>query len=312
MKKLLKTLLFLPIFALSACGGNNGSVTSVDDSSSAGASSNSLVESSTSEEKQYPRSVLESKWGLEAAIASYEALGLAIPYLPCDSFEFEVGVDDYGDPDIWFYCYFQTDELAEKAFNDYLLICAERGFSGEAGENTYIDYETFTIYTYPVAVVDRVILEDHGIELQFLPSTWNGKPCLGIYGITYLYIPEDVYPQKAVDQLLGDDAKDVPKVEGKGYLYDFMFIKDGDTTALEITVVGPSYDVEEYYFNELLKTEDYAMCQCNDNDDDYFEIVDKYPGYELGMYYYCMSNTKIIIFEFDLYNNVFIIDIFAR
>lgn len=290
MKKIFKLLLLLPALLATGC--------------------NETTTSSSEDEVLYPRSVLESKWGLEAAIASYEALGVAIPYIDCVSFDYKQGVDDYGDKDIWFYCYYETDEDAEKAYNEYLEICRNRGYSGQAGENTYFDYDSLTVYTYPVAIVDRVIGEHQGVELQFLPSVWNSKPCLGIYGMSYLYIDENVYPQLAVDTLFGKET-DVPKVEGEGLTYDFQFsIVEDIGQALEIIVYGASYDVEEKYFNDLMKTENYGIYQCSDIDDDYMEDALEYPGYEMGMYYYAYSEDKVVIFEYDIYNSVFVIDMF--
>ncbi|MCQ2776266.1 MAG: hypothetical protein MJ217_00875 [Bacilli bacterium] len=340
MKKFIKTLLLgISIASLVGCANNNkssiisenssviessvepissDSVSQISESSPINNSSSSISSSESSsssirDEDIYPKSVLESPWGRETAIDTYKVLGIALPYIECDSYEYVIGVDDFGDPDIWFYCMYELDEDANQAYKDYLVICQNKGFSGESTVKRYIDYETLTIYEYESCICDRVILEHHGIELQFLVSMHNGKPCLGIYGITYLYEDPHVYPQIAVEEFAGIFAADVPVISGEGYQYDFMFYKfDDGTDGLEIVVSFAYYDIEEWYFNSLLSSSKFAIGQCDEADEDYFEIMDTYPGYQIGFYYIAYSRNLTIIFEYDIYNGAFVIDLFLK
>lgn len=297
--KLLKSLLLIPALLVGACN------------SAANSSSESKEITSSSEEKLYPNSVLTSKWGLEAAKASYDVLGVAIPYIEQVSFEYVVGVDAYGDPDIWFYCYYNTDEEVDQAYIDYLDICASKGYSGKETTYSNFDPDTFTIIQFNYCVVDRVIGENQGVEIQFVPSTWNGKPCLGIYGFSYLYIEEHIYPQLAVDRFFKDPS-DVPAIKGD-YTYYFSFFLDSmNNKGLEIQVLGCSYDLEKYYFDELNKTGNFVIIQYSDEDEEYDEVITSYDEYMYGFYYYAISNNKIIIFYYDISHQALVIDMYAR
>ena len=264
--------------------------------------------------QKYPDSVLNSGWGKEAAIASYEALGVAVPYIQNDGFEYETGVDAYGDPTIAFYVFYNTDEAANNAFDEYIGICEYYGYSGEVSTKTYIDYDTYTIYQYESCIVDRVIQEHHGIELEFLVSTYKEKPCLGIFGFTYLYIDENEYPLLALEELYGKDASMFPVIDEKGAKYSFQFFIDQEsqTEALEVVVSNVSYDIEEWYFEQILSIQGAIIYQCNDYDESY-QAVTEYPGYNAdGTYYYCLVGGYTVIFEFDLYNYyAFVIEFFT-
>lgn len=314
--KLIKSLLLIPALLVGACGSssNNSVESSIEsslDSSVSGGESLSIPEESSSQEKAYPNSVLTSPWGLEAAKASYDVLGVAIPYIEQASFKYEVGVDKFGDPDIWFYCYYETDEKAEQAYQDYLNICAAKGYSGNESTYTYVDYETLTYYQFNYCVVDRVIGPNQGVELQFLPSTWDGKPCLGIYGMSYLYIEETIYPQLAVERFYKDPS-DVPVISGDYTYYFTFFVDDNDTKGLEIHVIGCDYDLEKYYFNELIKNNKFVIFQYSDDDEDYEEVLTKYEDYMYGYYYFAVSNEKYIIFYYDISNSMLVIDMYSR
>lgn len=307
--KLFKSILLLPALLACACNGASGEI------NSSSSDDTSILEGNTSssQEKLYPNSVLTSEWGLEAAKASYDVLGVAIPYIAQDSFIYEIGEDAYGDPDIWFYCFYETDDLAYQAYQDYLGICALKGYSGE--ETTYhsIDYETLTIIEFQYCVVDRVIGEHNGVELQFVTSTKNGKPCLGIYGMTYLYIDENTYPQLAIDTFFKNPS-DVPQITLEDdYSYYFSFIiDDWGNKILEVQILNCYYTVEKEFFDLLLATGHYAIVQYTDDDEDYEEVLTEYEEYMYGFYYYAISNDKIIIFEYDISHAALIIDMYQR
>ena len=264
--------------------------------------------------QQYPDSVLNSKWGYDAATASYNALGVAIPYVDNKGFEYEVGVDAFGDPTINFYVFYDTDEEAEKAFYDYVDVCAYYGYSGEITTKTYIDYETWTMYQYDSCIVDRVILEHHGIELEFLTSTYKAKPCLGIFGFTYLYIDENEYPLLALEELYGSDASIFPVIDEKGAKYSFQFAIDSysNTVALSVVVSNINYTIEEWYFNQLLAVSGTKIYQCNNYDDSIYNRVTEYPGFNGdGSYYICQIKDYTVIFEFSLDSYAFMLEFYT-
>ena len=257
---------------------------------------------SCGDNKKYPASVLNSGWGQEAAIASYEALGVAIPFIENDGFEYQTGIDAYGDATIDFYVYYETDELANAAFDEYISICEYYGYSGEVTTKTYIDYETHTIYEYESCIVDRVILEHHGIELQFLVSTYKNRPCLGIFGMTYLYVDENEYPLLALQDLFGADASIFPTINEEGAKFYFQFYIDEDTSdkALYLSVSNVSYEIEEWYFNNLNAISNSFIYYCNDYTES-TEYVRSYPGFNAdGSYYYALVKDYTVIFEFSL------------
>lgn len=254
------------------------------------------------EGKKYPASVLNSGWGQEAAIASYEALGVAVPYIENAGFEYQVGVDEYGDATINFYVFYETDKDANDAFDEYISICEYYGYSGEVTTKTYIDYETYTIYEYESCIVDRVILDHHGIELQFLVSTYKEKPCLGIFGMTYLYVDENEYPLLALEEIFGADASIFPVIEEEGAKFYFQFYIDEDTKdeALYLSVSNVSYQLEEWYFNAINSIEGSVIICCNDYTET-AEIALEYPGFNAdGSYYYALVKDYTVIFEFSL------------
>lgn len=253
----------------------------------------------------------DNPWGEETANACYDAVHGVIPYIQCDSYEYKTSVDDYGDDMITFYLYYETDDLAYKAFQDYATLCAENMYVVNIGENTYIDYDTLTYYTYESMYADCLVGKNLGLEIVGATSTYNEKPCLGLFVYNYIYVPENEYPELAVQDVLGEHH-DVPKIEGEGYTYEFMMFLDPDygTKGVEIAVKGCSYDIEELYFNTLIDN-DWFIMWCDDLNETYDRITE-YPGLTLGTYYYAMSDTTLIIFEYNLDKAAFILDIFER
>lgn len=325
MKKFIKSLLLIPALILSACNNNVASLSTSNSSNSELPSMSSLISStssgkvssdkssspstSSSEERLLPNSVVNSKWGLEAATASYDALGVAVPYIDNDGFDYEVGIDDFGDATIWFYAYYKDDDSVNQAFEDYIEIIKQFGYSGERKITRYVDYETYTYYEFECVYANRVILEHHGIELDFLVSMHNGKPCLGIYGFTYLYEDPNVFPVIAIEDIYGSHASDIPVLDG--YKYEFMFFLNERTgkKILEIAVLNAGPDIEEEFFNGLLKN-GCVFEQYDDLDDYYDELVDEYPGFEDQYYYHAYNNNIEVIFDFDIDKMALIIDLF--
>lgn len=265
---------------------------------------------SCGESGEYRPDFSDNPWGETAANDCYDAVHGVIPYLQCDDFEYKVSEDDYGDPMITFYLYYATDDLASEAFNNYATLCAENMYVVNVGENTYIDYDTYTYYTYEVMYADCLVGKNLGLEIVGTPSTYNQKPCLGLFVYNYLYIPENEYPELAIQEVLGKNHG-LPTIEGD-YTYKFlMFIEeDYNTEACEIQVYGCYYDLEEWYFNQLIEDGWYIM-KCNDSAETY-ERIKEYDGYDLGYYYYAVGDEALVIFEYNFDNQAFIIDVYQK
>ena len=207
--------------------------------------------------------------------------GTIIPFCPCVSYEYEREIDAYGDPCINTYFYFNAEETLERAYNYYAYLCDQDGWTVESG----------TVEGYDCVYADKVQItgKNDGVELCFLPAMKNDKYCLGVFGMCFLYEDENIYPSVAVEKLLGKDyAAMLPKVEGEGLTYSFMFsyedMGDGSTYFnLRLFVYNAYVDDEENYFNALLAN-GFFIWNDLDMDDDEALPYTEYPGYEGGAY----------------------------
>ena len=140
MKKALRLLPLLPLLVLGACNvppsntssSNNTSSSDSDvstseiSSSSNSESSSSEISSSSSSSNSINTAVEQSKWGKEAAQKCFDTLGVVFPYLEAEGFEYKVTTDDYGDKAIWFYLYYESQEVAEEKIVDYAWAAYEQ------------------------------------------------------------------------------------------------------------------------------------------------------------------------------------------
>ena len=143
--------------SLTSSGGEESSSSSSDVSSSSSSSSSSinpLIE--------------ESKWGKEAAKACFDTLGVVFPYLEADGFEYKVTTDDYGDKAIWFYLYYETQEIAEEKIVDYAWAAYEQDRYECVVKPTTLMGEDYSIWEQNILYADKVLSEKYAVELQAL------------------------------------------------------------------------------------------------------------------------------------------------
>ena len=271
------------------------------------------TESGTNQ-KVYPKSVMESQWGLTNAKKMYDTFSTVVPYIASDSYEIEYSIDDYGDPLVSMYLYYSTDEAANQGVETFAQALADIGYTVELTTDVYIDWDTYTYIEYEVAYGDKVIGTNLGMEYQFLASEKNNKPCLGIFGYNYVYSPKDVFPTVAVEKILGKKASKIPTVEGEGYEYSFMFNVDKDNGAmgLEIVIKNTMYTIEQEYFAKVARAAKMGQTMYDDYDEDFAQAVMTYPGYE-DQYYYgaSIADDIMIFYDYNLSKASFVIDIWT-
>ena len=263
---------------------------------------------------KYPKYVLNSPWGEEKAIKMYDTFHALIPYMEADEYEFVYTLDEYGDDLLSAFFYYSQDEIAEEKVDEYSELCYSKGYDVEATIDTYYDWDTYTIYEYPVVYADKVIKDSIGFEMQFLASRRNDRACLGVFAYNYVYCPTDAWPSAAVEHLLGDRADLIPVLNNNSYTYKFIYDVDAETgsLALEIQITGGSVLDEETYFNAV-KAKGYVQGQCDELDSEYLVRVDDYEEFNDQYYYMCMpADDIILIYDYSLYSNAFIIDIWLR
>ncbi len=269
--------------------------------------------------KTYGKSVTESKWGFEAAKASYDTLGTVIPYLESDSFEYEVTVDDYGDPAIWFYLYYESEEVVETKLDDYSLAAYEQSkYKCVINENRFIDYETLTYVEVNVLYADKNLSKTKAVEIMGLASSKNGKACMGLFCFNYIpNLEPHNFPTYAVENLLGKD-NELPTLStvNDELTYDFSFMMQDGMRGLIITVEssGNTIELEEKYFYELVNAE-FLVYQFDELDEKFtgetYIGYGEYPGFEDNLFYYALSPEEeyMLTFDYNIDKNVFIISI---
>lgn len=289
-----RALLFsLPLLLLSSCAAPPGG---------------SEESASPSLEPSYP----SSPWGEEATKACYDALGTVIPYLSSDGFEYETGVDDYGDGIIDFYLFYESPRAAEEAFTAYTHACAEAMYRVEVTERSDFDPSSGTMLTYTLAYADALIAEHLAVEIAFTVSTYKNLPCLGLFCMTYLYSPEDAFPEVALVDLLGEEHG-VPSIDGEGYRYDFQFFIDEETgaEALQILVSGSAdYTLEETYFSALLPAGFDIFKIAPDGEPT--NSLYAYPGIEVDSLFVANRNDVQIFFLYDFSYDAFVLELYPR
>lgn len=319
-----KLLLIAAALTLTACGGNSANssvnsevVSSIDATSEA---PSSVVPSSSS---SINPAVANSKWGNEAAQACFDAVGVVVPYFEADAFDYKVVTDDFGDPAVWFYLYYETQEIAESKIVDYAYAAYEQESYECVVQPTWFRDETdYTMWQQNVLYADKVLDNLHAVEMQVLASvkSYNGtlKGCLGIYCFTYVpNIDETSFPSYAVESLIGENT--IPTLAGiEGLKFHFTFFYNGVDRGIEITVKSDnlSYLLEEEYFNELLAA-DYMLSQFDEMyrepvDGGIFRKGDTYPGFtdEYSFDAYPPEGDYCLNFDYSLDSQVLFIDIF--
>lgn len=275
----------------------------------------------TEKPKEYPSSVTDSKWGVEAAKACYESIGTVIPFMEADSFEYAETVDPFGDAAIWFYLFYETGEIAESKIVDYAYVCYEADqYECVVKPYRYFDETSFSYWDQVTLFADKVFNKDKAVELVAIDSIYKEKPCLGIYCINYIpNINKKAFPTNAVENLLGKD-NDLPTLStiNDELTYSFTFFMESGLKCLEIVVESESstFGLEEAYFYELL-IKSFRVFQYDDLADDftgnsYFGWTNvEYPEFEDNTFYYALSPEEdyMLSFDYDLNQNAFFIDI---
>ena len=267
--------------------------------------------------------IANSKWGYMAAQECFDTIGTVIPYLEADAFEFEKTVDDYGDPAIWFYLYYETSEIAESKIEEYANAAyAQDQYACVAGPERFTDPATYSYWEQMVLHANKNLSDTKAVEIMALDSIRNykgeGKPCLGLFCFNYIpNVNPNKFPTYPVNTLLGDNL--VPTLDTlEGTLtYSFSFILYEGVKCLEIVVTSDDYyfELEEILFKALLSN-GYTIAQFDELENDYTDNVyhrkDTYPGFEDSIYYYAYSpiGDHILCFDYNLSNSLLIIDIF--
>ena len=340
--KSIKLLLVAAALTLSACGKGASSAevsTSSADNTSSSEVVSSVATSSAQESSSYvpsssssstptldPR-VANSPWGVEAAQASLNTLGVVVPYLEADAFEYKVTTDDFGDPAIWFFLYYETQEIAEAKIVDYAWAAYEQDYYECVVEPTWFtDPDTYSMWQQNVLYADKVVNEKHAVEIQGLDSIkeYNGKGmgCLGLFCFNYIpNVDNTKFPTYAVEDTLGgkNDVPGFEDVDGLTFSFQFFIEEYSKKKCLEIVIKSTvsSFEIEEYYFYALLSA-GYTIFEFSDLDEEFVEGAefvngDEYPEFTDEFYYYAYPKNGhyCVCFDFDLYNNVFVIDIFV-
>ena len=314
--KITKLLLITSALLLAGCNKSNSSQNS---EISSDISSNSQVSSESS--RSLPKEVSESEWGVEAATACYDTIGTVIPYMEAEAFEYKVTEDDYGDPCIWFYLYYDTQEIAEAKIIDYANIAYEKGnYECVVQPTRFQDPNDYSSWIQNVLYADKPLSYTNAVEIQGLDSikAYEGKSmgCLGLF--CFNYIPNNnpnVFPSYAVSTVCGR-FNDVPKLEGKDLTFSFQFFLYEGYKCLEIVVTSNTsyYELEEQYFYALLGKM-FTIVQYDDLEQDFTNVgffqTGEYPEFEDCKCYYAYPNgaNYIVYFDYDLNKQAFYIDI---
>lgn len=267
--------------------------------------------------------VANSKWGLVAAQECFDTIGTVIPYLESDAFEFEKTIDDYGDPAIWFYLYYETSEIAEAKIEEYANAAYEQDqYVCVGGIERFTDASTYSYFETMVVHANKNLSDTNAVEIMALDSirTYNGegKPCLGLFCFNYIPNPTPTkFPTYPVSTILGNN--EVPTLDGlEGTInYTFSFMIYEGTKCLEIVATSDDYyfELEELFFKEL-QGNGYVIAQydelANDFTDNVYRRKDEYPGFEDSLFYYAYAPLEdhVICFDYNLNSQVFVIDIF--
>lgn len=215
---------------------------------------NHIIENSTSVESSSDNPISEvisepslsdSKWGTTYSETIIGNLGIDIPYISAPNYDVVESEDDFGDPLIIIYLYFEESEIASK-LEEYSLICQNEGYVVSLEQSGYIDPHNGDRYTYDVYFADKEIDDKLGIELQFLEGQNKGKECLGIFAYNYVVDSPYAWPTNLVTSLLGHD---VPHLKDEGnYSYNVHINSDGaGGKYIDMIIQGVATTAEEDY-----------------------------------------------------------------
>lgn len=242
--------------------------------------------------------------------ACKDLMGEVVPFLPCVTYSYNFSKDSYGDPFMELYFTYNLEETMDKAYDYFAYLCQEDEYEVES--SYYVMQDSYILCYY----ADKVVGKQQGLELIIMEAMPNGVPTVGVFGVPYVYEDPAVYPQVAVEKLLGKDlAKKVPQIKGSGYEYAFKFSNEitdeYNYQQLRIGVYNAPITVEEDYFNALQAN---GFIMLNDLSE---QVLEEYPGLfesSYDAYYYEGKNFKFgIYFTYSMYSTqtVFLIDIWT-
>ena len=334
MKKALRLLPILITLVLGACNNptsSSSSDSSVTPSSPSSTSSSMADISDCCDEPPFSTSssapisstnplIEESKWGKAAAEVCFDTLGVVFPYLEAEGFEYKVTTDDFGDKAIWFYLYYETQEIAEEKIVDYAWAAYEQDRYECVVQPTRFYGEDYSVWEQNVLYADKVLSDKYAVELQVLASqkSYNGKlmGCLGIYGFSYIpNVDPTKFPTYPVEYVLGEN-NGVPALVMDDVKFDFNVSMYEGSKVLQIIVTSNkhSIDLEEAYFYTLEDAR-YRIYRYDDLENDFtgesFGYGSHYPEYEDNICYYAYNktNTHCVYFEYDLNHQCLYIEI---
>ena len=311
--KLNKLLFLTACLLLSGCKTDNTETDNNNNQNNTQENGNNGENNNGENTKPLDPIIANSKWGVEAATACYESIGTVIPYMEADAFEFEETEDNYGEPAIWFYLYYETSEIAESKIVDYAYAAYEQDlYECVVGPQTFQDPTSLSRWEQNVLIGDKVLDDFRAVEFYALDSireyNGEGKPCLGIYCYNYIPNPHpESWPKYAVFTCIGtNDVPNFDNVEGK-FTHEFSFTIESGMKLMSIMIKSDTHsvDMEELYFYMLLD-KGYSIAQYDDLAQDYTEDVfrkgSEYPGYEESYSYlaYEKGSSYMVEFYFNL------------
>ncbi len=270
-----KYLVFsLSLLSLVACGGNK-----VSNESNNSLSGGEIVESSTT-------SKIDSKWGKQYNEMIIDTLGADIPYIENTGYDIVSSVDDFGEPMVIFYVYF-NEEISLK-LEEYSAILKTEGYS--VSLNTQNNYDpSYGLIQYDLYVADKVVTDKKGIELQFLEGSYKNKECMGIFAFNYVHDEKNVWPTNLVTSLLGHD---VPHLEDNGsYEYSARINVDGNNKYIDMVIYNVDSNVENEYAKLL---EEYGFTVTD-------ATYDQETGEYMGRFAYSPDRKYVIQFGLSQY-----------
>lgn len=206
-----KTLLLAAasLLALTGCDVNKEEPTSslAPEISSSQETASSIIPSSSAVEG--------TAWDQNTREIMMRDLGMILPEARHDTFRIKEGVDNYGDPTLWVYCFFNGhtsttnssgeeggDKVIQAAITDYIyeLSLSNWAVTYNKAYSAYIcDYESGS----------------HGVEMWVLEGADNGKEALGLYAYTYTVVPKNAWPTDLIQKVVGSSVPQYTLQDGE-------------------------------------------------------------------------------------------------
>ena len=279
----LKLLFFSSLFVLTACGASPTGFPSEKTDKL-----DTFVTTSEQEEtenvpinNELPHTPI---WDEDFDETCLDSIGVVIPYLENKSYHLSVTTDDYGDPLVQAYVYFDSEEELESSADRYATICEADGYQVTYETMRQFDPTTMSYLEFGLYYADIVIDKKTAVELQFLlGADEKGVDCLGIFGFNFLYFDKNSWPSIFVEDLVGED---IPHLEDPLYTYSAWELHDDALgNYVEIVQYGTEYDDEQRYV-ELFEEKGYT--------------IDDSEADEYGYFAYSEDNSYCVNFYYDI------------